>query len=159
MLVRSKSSAPQHARFPVSHAPPATVSESGRSDYSVRRRASPLNAESPPGGGLSAIRRSGGVLREGDVHKKVSPSVCLRCLTQHRIASRSAFVGCSAVGDHLLVQHAAVRACPGYDRHEAPSMLMAGNSMALDTEHGRAVEAQLARRQESLEEAIEAANF
>jgi hypothetical protein len=41
----------------------------------------PLNAESPPVGGLSAIRRSGGFRWQGDVHEKVSPSGCLRCLT------------------------------------------------------------------------------
>ena len=62
------------------------------------------------------------------------------------------------MGDHLVVQHAAVRGCPGYDRHEAPSMLLEGNSLARDTEHGRAVTAQLARRQTTLEEAIEAAS-
>src|SRR3954471_18838416 len=71
----------------------------------------------------------------------------------------AAFVGCSAVGDHLLVLHSAVRACPGYDRHEAPSMLMDGTSLARETEHGRAVTAQLTRRHETLEEAIDAANF
>jgi hypothetical protein len=42
----------------------------------------PLNAESPPVGGLSAIRRSGGFRWQGDVHEKVSPSGCLRYLTQ-----------------------------------------------------------------------------
>jgi hypothetical protein len=63
------------------------------------------------------------------------------------------------VGDHLLVMHSAVRACPGYDRHEAPSMLMDGASVARDTEHGRAVTAQLTRRHGTLEEAIDAANF
>src|SRR3954466_13440777 len=68
-------------------------------------------------------------------------------------------VGCSGVGDHLLVLHSAVRACPGYDRHEAPSMLMDGTSLARETEHGRAVTAQLTRRHETLEEAIDAANF
>jgi hypothetical protein len=63
------------------------------------------------------------------------------------------------VGDHLIVQHAAVRACPGYDRHEAPSMFMDGVSLARDTEHGRAVTAQLTRRHGTLDEAIEAGNF
>jgi hypothetical protein len=63
------------------------------------------------------------------------------------------------VGDHLIVLHSAVRACPGYDRHEAPSMLMAGSSVARDTEHGRAVTAQLTRRHGSLEEAIDAGIF
>src|SRR4051795_5322365 len=60
------------------------------------------------------------------------------------------------MGDHLIVLHSAVRACAGYDRHEAPSMLMDGSSMARDTEHGRAVTAQLTRRHGTLEEAIEA---
>src|SRR5262249_40970386 len=82
-----------------------------------------------------------------------------RCLTSSRVAGRSAFVGCSAVGDHLLVLHSAVRACPGYDRHEAPSMLMEGSSLAQETEHGRAVTAQLTRRHGTLEEAIDAADF
>lgn len=63
------------------------------------------------------------------------------------------------MGDHLLVMHSAVRAVPGYDRHETPSMLMDGTSLAPDTEHGRAVEAQLTRRHGTLEEAIEAGNF
>jgi hypothetical protein len=61
------------------------------------------------------------------------------------------------MGDHLLVFHSAVRACPGYSRHDAPSILLDGSSMARDTEHGRAVTAQLTRRQDTLEEAIEAA--
>ncbi len=63
------------------------------------------------------------------------------------------------MGDHLIVLYSAVRACPGYDRHETPSMLMAGSSLALDTEHGRAVTAQLTRRHDTLEEAIEAGIF
>jgi hypothetical protein len=63
------------------------------------------------------------------------------------------------MGDHLLVLHSAVRACPGYSRHDAPSMLMDGSSMDRDTEHGRAVTAQLTRRQGTLEEAIEAGVF
>lgn len=63
------------------------------------------------------------------------------------------------MGDHLIVMHSAVRACPGYDRHEAPSMLMDGASIAKDTEHGRVVTVQLTRRQSTLEEAIEAGIF
>jgi hypothetical protein len=63
------------------------------------------------------------------------------------------------VGDHLIVLHSAARACEGYNRHEAPSMLMDGSSMARDTEHGRAVTAQLTRRHGTLEEAIEAGIF
>src|SRR4051794_24961246 len=63
------------------------------------------------------------------------------------------------MGDHLIVLHSAVRACPGYDRHEAPSILLDGSSIARDTEHGRAVTAQLTRRHGTLEEAIEAGIF
>src|SRR3954453_18949875 len=63
------------------------------------------------------------------------------------------------MGDHLIVLHSAVRACPGYSRHEAPSIWLDGSSMARDTEHGRAVTAQLTRGHETLEEAIEAAVF
>jgi hypothetical protein len=63
------------------------------------------------------------------------------------------------MGDHLIVLHSAVRACPGYSRHEAPSILLDGSSTARDTEHGRAVTAQLTRRHGTLEEAIDAAIF
>ena len=63
------------------------------------------------------------------------------------------------MGDHLIVLHSAVRACAGYSRHEAPSILMEGSSVARDTEHGRAVTAQITRRHETLEEAIEAGIF
>ena len=63
------------------------------------------------------------------------------------------------MGDHLIVLHSAVRACPGYDRHEAPSILLDGSSMARDTEHGRAMTAQLTRRHGTLEEAIDAGAF
>src|SRR4051794_3287064 len=64
-----------------------------------------------------------------------------------------------AVGAHLIVLHSAVRACPGYDRHEAPSIVMEGSSIARDTEHGRAMTAQLTRRHGTLEEAIDAGMF
>ena len=63
------------------------------------------------------------------------------------------------MGDHLIVLHSAVRACAGYNRHEAPSILMDGSSLARDTEHGRAVTAQITRRHGTLEEAIEAGIF
>ena len=63
------------------------------------------------------------------------------------------------MGDHLIVMHSAVRTCPGYSRHEAPSILLDGSSMAVDTEHGRAVTAQLTRRHGTLAEAIDAAGF
>src|SRR3954468_7814580 len=53
----------------------------------------------------------------------------------YRVAGAPTFVGCTAVGDHLIVLYSAVRACPGYDRHESPSMLMGGNSLARETEH------------------------
>src|SRR3954470_18684181 len=63
------------------------------------------------------------------------------------------------MGDHLIVLHSAVRACAGYDRHEAPSILLDGSSVARDTEHGRAVTAQLTRRHATLADAIEAGAF
>jgi hypothetical protein len=63
------------------------------------------------------------------------------------------------MGDHLIVLHSAVRACPGYSRHDAPSILLDGSSLARDTEHGRAVTAQLTRRHGTLEESIDAAIF
>jgi hypothetical protein len=63
------------------------------------------------------------------------------------------------MGDHLLVFHSSVRACAGYSRHDAPSILLDGSSMAQDTEHGRAVTAQLTRRDETLADAIDAAIF
>ncbi|HEY1509305.1 MAG TPA: hypothetical protein VGF93_09910 [Solirubrobacteraceae bacterium] len=52
-----------------------------------------------------------------------------------------------------------MRACVGYSRHDAPSILLDGSSMARDTEHGRAITAQLTRRHGTLEEAIDAAGF
>src|SRR3954468_22479933 len=61
------------------------------------------------------------------------------------------------MGAHLIVMHSAVRALPGYSRHEAPSILMDGDSLDRATEHGRAVTAQLARRHDTLEDALEAA--
>ena len=63
------------------------------------------------------------------------------------------------MGDHLIVLHSAVRDCAGYSRHDAPSIVLEGSSMARDTEHGRAVTAQLTRRHGTLEEAIEAGVF
>jgi hypothetical protein len=63
------------------------------------------------------------------------------------------------MGDHLIVMHSAVRVCPGYDRHEAPSIYMDGASVAQDTEHGKAVTAQLTRRQDTLDAAIDAGIF
>lgn len=63
------------------------------------------------------------------------------------------------MGDHLIVLYSAVRACAGYSRHDAPSMLMDGSSVARDTEHCRAITAQLTRRHGTLEEAIEAGIF
>ncbi len=63
------------------------------------------------------------------------------------------------MGDHLIVLHSAVRSCPGYSRHDAPSILMDGSSVARDTEHGRAIAAQITRRHGTLEEAIEAGVF
>ena len=63
------------------------------------------------------------------------------------------------MGDHLIVLHSAVRGCAGYSRHDVPSILMDGSSIARDTEHGRAITAQLTRRHGTLEEAIEAGIF
>jgi hypothetical protein len=63
------------------------------------------------------------------------------------------------MGNHLIVMHSAVRACPGYSRHEAPSIFMEGTSVARDSEHGRAVTAQLRRDHATLGEAIDAAVF
>src|SRR6202020_3535443 len=63
------------------------------------------------------------------------------------------------MGDHLIVLHSAVRACTGYSRRDAPSILLDGSSMARETEHGRAMTAQLTRRHGTLEEAIDAAVF
>ena len=63
------------------------------------------------------------------------------------------------MGDHLIVLHSAARACAGYNRHDAPSILLDGSSLARDTEHGRVVTAQLTRRHETLEDAIEAGAF
>ena len=63
------------------------------------------------------------------------------------------------MGDHLIVLHSSARACAGYDRHEAPSILMDGSSLARDTEHGRATTAQLTRRHGTLEDAIETGIF
>jgi hypothetical protein len=63
------------------------------------------------------------------------------------------------MGDHLIVLHSAVRGVAGYSRHEAPSMLMDGSSIARDTEHGRAITAQLTRRQGTLGDAIDAGIF
>ncbi len=63
------------------------------------------------------------------------------------------------MGDHLIVFHSAARACAGYSRHDAPSILLDGASIARDTEHGRAVTAQLTRRHGTLEEAVDAGIF
>jgi hypothetical protein len=58
------------------------------------------------------------------------------------------------MGDHLIVCYSAVRACPGYNRHDAPSILLDGSSLARETEHGRVVTAQLTREHRTLAEAI-----
>jgi hypothetical protein len=73
--------------------------------------------------------------------------------------ARQRLAAATVMGDHLIVLHSAVRACPGYSRHDAPSLLLEGSSMARDTEHGRAVTAQLTRRHGTLEEALDAAIF
>jgi hypothetical protein len=61
------------------------------------------------------------------------------------------------MGDHLIVMHSAVRSLPGYNRHEAPSILMDGSSVDRTSEHGRAVTAQLQQPQGTLNEALRAA--
>jgi hypothetical protein len=61
------------------------------------------------------------------------------------------------MGDHLIVMHSAVRALPGYNRHDAPAILMDGPSVAQLTEQGRAVTAQLAEPQGTLSDAMRAA--
>jgi hypothetical protein len=61
------------------------------------------------------------------------------------------------MGDHLIVMHSAVRALPGYNRHDAPAILMDGPSVTQLTEQGRAVTAQLAEPHGTLSEAIRAA--
>ena len=63
------------------------------------------------------------------------------------------------MGDHLIVMHAAVRAVPGYNRHDAPSIFMDGTSIDRDSEHGRTVTAQLTRPHETLEGAITSAVY
>jgi hypothetical protein len=63
------------------------------------------------------------------------------------------------MGDHLIVLHSAVRDCVGYSRHDAPSILLDGSSIDRETEHGRAVTAQITRRHGTLAEAIDAAVF
>jgi hypothetical protein len=73
--------------------------------------------------------------------------------------ARRSIIGAGLMGDHLIVLHSAVRACPGYSRHDAPSILLDGSSVARDTEHGRAITAQMTRHQGTLEEAIAAAVF
>jgi hypothetical protein len=61
------------------------------------------------------------------------------------------------MGDQLIVMHTAVRALPGYNRHEAPSILVHGSSVDRGSEHGRAVMAQLGEPHTTLTEAIRAA--
>jgi hypothetical protein len=61
------------------------------------------------------------------------------------------------MGDHLIVMHSAVRGCPGYNRHDAPSILLDGSSLDRETEHGRVVTTQLTRRHRTLEQAIDSA--
>jgi hypothetical protein len=73
--------------------------------------------------------------------------------------ARPSIACADVVGDHLIVLHSAVRSCAGYSRHDAPSILLDGSSMAHDTEHGRAIAAQLTRRHGTLEEAIDAGAF
>jgi hypothetical protein len=73
--------------------------------------------------------------------------------------ARRSIIRAGVMGDHLIVLHSAVRACAGYNRHDAPSILLDGSSVARDTEHGRAITAQLTRRHGTLQEAIDAAGL
>ena len=50
------------------------------------------------------------------------------------------------MGDHLIVMHSAVRALPGYNRHDAPVILMDGPSITRETEQGRLGERSEERR-------------
>ena len=63
------------------------------------------------------------------------------------------------MGDHLIVMHSAVRALPGYNRHDAPAMFMDGPSITRETELGLAVTAQLTRPHGTLSEALHAAVY
>jgi hypothetical protein len=58
------------------------------------------------------------------------------------------------MGDHLIVMHSAVRALPGYSRHEAPAIIMDGPSISRETEQGLAVMEQLAHPHGTLNEAL-----
>lgn len=60
------------------------------------------------------------------------------------------------MGSHHIVLHSAVRACPGYDPHEAPSISLDGVSTQLDTQHGRALTDQRRRDHGTVGEAIAA---
>jgi hypothetical protein len=60
------------------------------------------------------------------------------------------------MGDHLIVMHSAVRSLPGYNRHEAPSILMDGSSVDRTSEHGRAVAALLQEPHDTLNDALRA---
>jgi hypothetical protein len=82
-----------------------------------------------------------------------------RSFDDHPDDARRRLTAAGLMGDHLIVLHSAVRACRGYNRHEAPSILLDGSSIARDTEHCRAITAQLTRRHGRLEEAIEAGVF
>src|SRR3954452_16699124 len=60
------------------------------------------------------------------------------------------------MGDHLIVMHSAARALPGYNRHDAPAIIMDGPSINRETEHGLAVTEQLKRPHGTLSEAMHA---
>jgi hypothetical protein len=92
------------------------------------------------------------------MHSRGSATTTFGEIADPHDAPRS-IVRAGVMGDHLIVLHSAVRGCAGYSRHEAPSILLDGSSLARDTEHGRAVTAQLTRRHGTLEEAIDAAVF
>ena len=58
------------------------------------------------------------------------------------------------MADPLFVMPPSIRADPGYNRRDAPSISMYGTSIDRDSEHGRTVTAQLTRPHETLEGAI-----
>jgi hypothetical protein len=60
------------------------------------------------------------------------------------------------MGSHHIVLHSAVRACPGYDPHEAPSISLDGVSTRRDTQHGRALADQRRRDHGTVGDAIAA---
>src|SRR5688572_22262086 len=114
--------------------------------YAVAARARPARWCSPRPRSLARRGGDRGVLRRMQGLEGASATS-----SADRDDRRRRLTRVRVMGAHLLVLHSAVRACPGYSRHDAPSILMDGSSMARDTEHGRAVTAQITRRHGTLE--------